>query len=109
VVLDKVGADIKKYPSLKIELQGHTDSNGADAYNLKLSQQRADAVRDYLVQNAGVPPGQLIARGYGETMPVESNTTPDGRANNRRVVMLVLANSGDVKVTTPDTPQTTSP
>ena len=108
-VLDKVGSDVKKYPNLRVELQGHTDSTGADAYNLKLSQLRADAVRNYLVQNAAVPPQQLVAKGYGEAQPVASNTTVDGRAVNRRVVMLVLSNSGDVKVTTPDVPQTTSP
>ncbi len=108
-LLDKVGADLKKYPGLRVELQGHTDSSGTDAYNLKLSQQRADQVRDYLIQSAAVPPQQLVARGYGESMPVASNTTVEGRAVNRRVVMLVLSNSGAVKVTTSDVPQTTSP
>jgi len=108
-VLDRVGADLKKYPGLRVELQGHTDSSGADAYNLKLSQQRADAVRDYLIQSAAVPPSQLVAKGYGETQPVASNTTVEGRAVNRRVVMLVLSNSGDVKVKTSDVPQTTVP
>ena len=108
-VLDKVGADLKKYPGLRVEVQGHTDASGSDAYNLKLSQQRADSVRDYLIQSARVPPSQLVARGYGESMPVASNTTKEGRAVNRRVVMLVLSNNGEVKVTTPDVPQTTVP
>jgi outer membrane protein OmpA-like peptidoglycan-associated protein len=108
-VLDKVGADLKKYSGLRVELQGHTDSTGADAYNQRLSQQRAEAVRDYLIQSAAVPPQQLVAKGYGETQPVASNTTVEGRSVNRRVVMLVLSNSGEVKVTTSDVPQTTSP
>lgn len=97
-VLDPVATDLKKYPRLKIELQGHTDSSGADAYNLKLSQQRADAVRTYLVDQ-GVPDTQLVSRGYGESQPIEDNKTEAGRSLNRRVVMSVLDNPGDVQVT----------
>jgi OOP family OmpA-OmpF porin len=93
-VLDSVAADLKKYPRLRIELQGHTDSSGSDAYNLKLSQQRADAVRTYLIDQ-GVPANQLVARGYGESQPIEDNKTEAGRALNRRVVMFVLDNPGD--------------
>ena len=96
-VLDSIATDLKKYPRLKIELQGHTDSAGADAYNLKLSQQRADAVRTYLVDQ-GVPDTRLVARGYGESQPVEDNTTEAGRAQNRRVVMSVTDNPGEVQV-----------
>jgi len=96
-VLDPVATDLQKYPRLKIELQGHTDSTGSDAYNLKLSQQRAEAVREYLVEH-GVPPAQLVARGYGETMPIASNDNADGRTRNRRVVMFVVTNPGDVNV-----------
>ena len=96
-VLGTVAEDLQKYPRLRIELQGHTDSSGADAYNLKLSQQRADAVREHLVES-GVPATQLVAKGYGETKPIDSNDTPDGRAHNRRVVMFVLDNPGDVEV-----------
>jgi OOP family OmpA-OmpF porin len=95
--LDAVAEDLKKYPRLKVELQGHTDSVGSDAYNLKLSQRRADAVRDYLVSR-GVSPSQLVARGYGETRPKASNDTAEGRAKNRRVDMQVLENPGDVEV-----------
>jgi len=94
VVLDNVAADLKKYPRLRIELQGHTDSSGADEYNLKLSQQRADAVRTYLIDQ-GVAPSQLVARGYGESQPIEDNKTEAGRALNRRVVMYVLDNPGE--------------
>lgn len=96
-VLDEIAADLKKYPRLKIELQGHTDSTGPDQYNLVLSQRRADAVRDYLLAQ-GVASTQLTSRGYGETQPIADNTTAAGRAANRRVVMRVLENPGDVKV-----------
>jgi len=96
-VLDEVAADLKRYPRLKVELQGHTDSVGADAYNMKLSAQRANAVREYLVSQ-GVPEEQLTSRGYGETQPVADNKTEEGRAQNRRVVMNVLENPGDVDV-----------
>ena len=96
-VLDPIATDLKKYPRLKIELQGHTDSSGSDKYNLKLSQQRADSVRAYLVEQ-GVPGDRLVARGYGEAQPIEDNKTEAGRALNRRVVMSVLDNPGDVQV-----------
>ncbi|MET0533976.1 MAG: OmpA family protein [Steroidobacter sp.] len=96
-VLSAVAVDLRKYPRLKIELQGHTDSSGSDPYNLKLSQQRADSVRIYLMDQ-GVPGGQLTARGYGESQPLEGNDTDAGRALNRRVVMFVLDNPGEVQV-----------
>lgn len=96
-VLDGIAADLKKYPRLKIELQGHTDSSGSDAYNLNLSQRRAEAVRNYLIEQ-GVSPSQLEAKGYGEAQPIADNKTAEGRAKNRRVVMRVLENPGDVKV-----------
>lgn len=96
-VLDEVAADLKKYPRLKVELQGHTDSVGADAYNLRLSQRRADSVREYLLSQ-GVAADQLTAKGYGETQPVADNKSESGRAENRRVAMSVLDNPGDVEV-----------
>jgi OmpA-OmpF porin, OOP family len=96
VLLD-LARDLQKYPRLRIELQGHTDNSGSDAYNLRLSQQRADSVRLRLIES-GVPSIQLIAKGFGESMPIESNNTPEGRALNRRVVMVVLENPGDVEV-----------
>ena len=93
---------------MKVEIQGHTDSVGKPAYNLKLSQRRAQSVLDYLLQD-GVGPDQMVAKGYGETQPVASNKEADGRAKNRRVVMYVLSNPNDVNVkgqgTAQDTPQ----
>jgi OOP family OmpA-OmpF porin len=96
-VLDGVADDLRKHPRLRVELQGHTDSRGADAYNLNLSQRRALSVRDYLV-GRGVNPDQLVAKGYGETQPIADNDTPEGRAENRRVVMSVLENPGNAPV-----------
>jgi OOP family OmpA-OmpF porin len=78
-------------------VQGHTDSVGSDAYNQKLSQSRADSVRERLVAQ-GVDAAQLSARGYGEARPVTTNATAEGRAQNRRVAMEVLENAGDVEV-----------
>ncbi|HEY6644731.1 OmpA family protein [Povalibacter sp.] len=95
--LDEVAADLKKFPRLKILLEGHTDSVGNDAYNLKLSQRRAASVREYLVSQ-GVNPANLTSEGFGESKPIASNATPDGRAENRRVAMSVTDNPGDVEV-----------
>jgi OOP family OmpA-OmpF porin len=96
-VLDGVAEDLRKYPRLRVELQGHTDSSGADAYNLDLSQRRAESVRNYLMAQ-GVSGTQLVATGYGETEPIADNTTSEGRADNRRVVMRVLENPGNAPV-----------
>ncbi len=75
-------------PQLKAEIAGHTDSVGSDAYNLKLSRQRAEAVRSHLISR-GVAAGQLTAVGYGEARPVASNDTDEGRARNRRVELSI--------------------
>lgn len=71
-------------PDLRFEVGGHTDADGANDYNLKLSQQRAEAVKDELIK-MGVPATRITAKGYGETKPIADNNTPDGKANNRRV------------------------
>jgi outer membrane protein OmpA-like peptidoglycan-associated protein len=73
-----------------IEVVGHTDDVGDDAYNMELSKQRAQAVRDYLVSNMGVDPSKIVTVGAGESMPVATNTTEKGRAENRRVDVMVL-------------------
>lgn len=75
---------LKENPTLKFEVGGHTDSDGDDASNLKLSQARAVAVRNQLI-SMGVDPARLTAKGYGETKPLSSNKTWEGKANNRRV------------------------
>ncbi|MEO0232818.1 MAG: OmpA family protein, partial [candidate division WOR-3 bacterium] len=70
--------------------QGHTDSIGSDSYNMSLSQARAEAVRSYLITRHGIDPARLIARGYGETMPIAPNTSREGRAQNRRVEFVII-------------------
>ena len=93
--LNEVADGMVKHPRLKVELQGYTDSTGSDKYNLILSDKRANSVRSYLLSQ-GVHPEQLMAKGFGKADPVESNATPEGRARNRRVVMKVLENPGEV-------------
>lgn len=75
---------LEKTPSLKVEIQGHTDGVGSDAYNLTLSDARAHSVAAWLVQH-GIAADRLIAKGYGKTMPIAPNDTDEGRAKNRRV------------------------
>ena len=85
--LDRFVAFLKDVPSVSGELQGHTDSVGKDAYNLRLSQQRAEAVKAYAVEH-GIDAVRLTAKGYGETQPVADNATAEGRAKNRRVLFV---------------------
>ena len=84
-----VATFMKSYKNTVVELQGFTDSRGADSYNQTLSQRRADAVRDVLIQRFGLAPERVKAIGYGEANPVASNDTPEGREANRRVVAAV--------------------
>jgi OOP family OmpA-OmpF porin len=85
-VLDGVVELLRKRPEAKVEIRGHTDSVGKDAYNQKLSERRAQAVVDYLVSK-GIPAANLSAKGFGESRPVASNDTPEGREQNRRVTL----------------------
>jgi len=87
-VLQGAISTLKRYPDLKIEVAGHTDSRGSDAYNLDLSSRRAATVLKFL-QDGGVS-NALTSRGYGERQPVASNNNDDGRQQNRRVVLRVL-------------------
>jgi outer membrane protein OmpA-like peptidoglycan-associated protein len=89
--LDKLVNVLKEYPDTNIEIQGHTDSKGTDAYNQTLSEKRAGAVSSYL-RGRGIPGQRVTTRGYGETAPVASNDTDAGRAQNRRVNFLITAN-----------------
>ncbi len=83
-ILDTVAQVLNDFPDITLEIQGHTDSRGSDSYNLRLSQERAEAVRQYLIAK-GIAPERLTARGYGEGCPIASNRTASGRAANRRV------------------------
>jgi OOP family OmpA-OmpF porin len=88
VVLDVAAEQLRNRPGVSVLVEGHTDSTGSDAYNQALSQRRADSVRSYLVRK-GVPAERLTARGFGESNPVASNDTAEGRAMNRRVELEV--------------------
>jgi outer membrane protein OmpA-like peptidoglycan-associated protein len=86
--LAKIAGLILAHPGLKMEVEGYTDSTGGDALNQKLSEKRADAARDYLV-NQGVSSDKIVARGLGKADPIDSNTTVAGRKHNRRVELVV--------------------
>lgn len=83
--LKKVADFLAAYPDAKGVIEGHTDSVGSKAANMKLSQRRADSVRDYLVKKLGVAPERVSAKGYGPTKPIASNKTKAGKAKNRRI------------------------
>lgn len=87
--LDEVAQTLGAYPQTYVDVLGHTDSTGTDAYNQRLSEQRAKAVADYLSYR-GVNPARIATRGYGETMPIASNDTEAGRAQNRRVEIKIV-------------------
>jgi outer membrane protein OmpA-like peptidoglycan-associated protein len=82
--IDEVIRAMKDNPQLHVLVEGHTDSIGSDAYNQKLSERRANAVRDYLISR-GIESTRITTRGLGESQPVADNKTKEGRAKNRRV------------------------
>jgi outer membrane protein OmpA-like peptidoglycan-associated protein len=86
--LQAVAASLLKYPNSRIEVVGHTDNTGSAAYNRDLSQRRASSVAAIL-RDSGVPTGRVSAIGRGEDQPVASNLTPEGRAQNRRVEIII--------------------
>jgi outer membrane protein OmpA-like peptidoglycan-associated protein len=79
------------YPTLHVQIEGHTDSVGSDEYNQDLSERRAGVVRDYFVQQ-GIAANSIEARGFGKTQPIATNDTAEGRQQNRRVELVL---SGD--------------
>jgi outer membrane protein OmpA-like peptidoglycan-associated protein len=88
-LLDEIVGVFKDNPQLrKVSIEGHTDSDGADPYNMKLSDGRAKAVLQYLVEH-GIDAGRLTAKGFGESKPIASNDTPEGKEKNRRVEFLI--------------------
>jgi OOP family OmpA-OmpF porin len=89
--LDEVGAILVKWPQLQIEIGGHTDARGSDALNQRLSEARAQSVKDYLASHfSALDAAQLTARGYGESKPLVRNTSALNMAKNRRVEFKVL-------------------
>jgi outer membrane protein OmpA-like peptidoglycan-associated protein len=86
--LKEIASALKEHPEIKVEIQGHTDNVGTAAANLKLSEERANAVKAVLTSEYGVSETQISAKGYGSTKPVAPNTTVEGRANNRRVELV---------------------
>ena len=98
IVKDKYYDDIKtvadfmkEYPDTVAAIDGHTDSNASNAYNQKLSERRANAVRQYLIDKFGIKASRLTATGYGEERPVATNDTAEGRQKNRRVEAVLEA------------------
>jgi len=87
--LDKLTEFLKNTPALKIEIGGHTDNVGTELHNIELSQNRANSVFDYLIKQ-GIEKERLLSKGYGKSMPVDTNDTPAGRANNRRTEFKVM-------------------
>ena len=89
-LLDEVAQVLNDLPAMRISVEGHTDNVGGEAANLRLSQRRAEAVRDYLVAK-GISPARLEAVGYGPTKPIASNKTPKGKAKNRRTEFRIVS------------------
>ena len=102
VALAKVSGILAAYPSLKLQVEGYTDSVGSDEYNQKLSENRAGAVKDFLVSQ-GVSINNISAAGYGKSNPVADNGTAAGRAQNRRVQLVVSGDAIGVQQSGPDT------
>jgi OOP family OmpA-OmpF porin len=88
--LQEIGQLLQDIPDLRLSIEGHTDSDGSDESNMTLSQKRADSVRTYLMTTFGVGADRLESKGWGESKPVDSNDTAEGKANNRRVELVKL-------------------
>ncbi|TET21533.1 MAG: hypothetical protein E3J71_09235 [Candidatus Stahlbacteria bacterium] len=89
-ILDEAAKILKENPTIRVEIGGHTDSRGSASYNQRLSQERAEAVRLYLIQNHSIESNRLLAKGYGESQPVAPNDTEENMAKNRRVEFTIL-------------------
>lgn len=89
----KKALEVGKAEKWVIEIAGHTDNVGSPETNIKLSKERAESVRQYLLQTYGLPQNMVVAQGYGEAQPIAPNDTPDGREKNRRVVFKITQRS----------------
>jgi outer membrane protein OmpA-like peptidoglycan-associated protein len=108
ISLAKVAGILEAYPGLKLQVEGYTDSVGGEAYNQKLSENRADAVRDFLLAQ-GVSHDNITSTGYGESNPVADNTTAGGRSQNRRVQLVVSGDAIGVQQSSPEASATVVP
>ncbi len=88
--LKEIGRLFEDDSDLRLSIEGHTDSDGSDEHNMTLSQNRAESVRDYLISKYGISADRLEAKGWGESKPIDTNDSPEGKANNRRVELIKL-------------------
>lgn len=88
--IEEVAEFMEQYEDVVVELEGHTDGRGTEEYNQGLSERRANAVRQVMIDRFGVSAGRITARGFGESQPVASNNTDAGRAQNRRVITVII-------------------
>ena len=100
VKMAKVSGILLSYPGLKVQVEGYTDSVGSDEFNQRLSEQRAGTVRDFLVQQ-GVSMNNVAAVGYGKSDAIADNATASGRAQNRRVELVVAGDAIGINATLP--------
>ncbi len=108
ISLAKVSGILQAYPGLKLQVEGYTDSVGSDMMNQKLSENRADAVKSFLI-GQGVQPDNITSTGYGKSNPVADNGTSQGRAQNRRVQLVVSGDAIGVKESSPEAAETPAP
>ena len=90
----RAAAFLAENPGVVASVEGHADSTGEDTYNQWLSERRAAAVRQMMIDKHGVSPAQITSAGYGETRPIADNSTPEGRSQNRRVELVLDGNAG---------------
>ena len=106
--LAKLSGIVLAHPGLNLTVEGHTDNVGGDAFNQTLSEQRAQAVRQYLIEQ-GLDGTTITAQGFGKTMPVADNSTAEGRQKNRRVEIIISGEVIGTKIGTPQTPPSQAP
>jgi OOP family OmpA-OmpF porin len=105
-ILDNVAGELKTYPAIQVQIAGHTDGQGSDSYNQRLSEHRADASREYLITQ-GISGDRMTTVGYGKSRPVAGNDTEEGRELNRRVELKIV--SAGSEAAPAGSPQTPSP
>jgi outer membrane protein OmpA-like peptidoglycan-associated protein len=91
-LLRQMGELMKNYPDTTAVIEGHTDNRGAATRNLEISQRRAQSIKKYFTNTFGISPKRITAEGFGETKPIASNKTPEGRWKNRRVLVILYGN-----------------